>query len=67
MPDITVTVTNAQYKAISHFIPNPQKWVEDALRNKIIRCMERAVVEFTNLNPEKLTNAEKIDIINAHL
>lgn len=67
MPDFTVTLTEAEVKAMEIIVPDVQEWITNAAKGKAAKCVERAIINFdlSEKRPEKLTDQEKEAIIAA--
>jgi len=63
MPDLTVTITDTQYKALRHYVISPERWLQSVIRHKARRCMSRAIEEVSDRNPRKISEVGKRQII----
>jgi len=63
MHTFTVQITDDEYKAFRWLVEDPDKWVENAVRHKVSRAVERIVRDKTKYDPNKLTKREMDDII----
>jgi len=63
MIDITVTVSDEEFKALEWDIYDVQAHIQNAINVKAARTMDTLVRQNTNLNPGKLTNVEKENIV----
>ena len=61
--DITVTLTDEEYKAMQVLAQTPEEWVQNAATNKAQKMIERIVFENSDLQPDKASVAEKKRII----
>lgn len=48
MPDITITLTDAQYKGLQFAANSPQEWAENALENRCRQANDEIVKIYTN-------------------
>lgn len=55
---ITVDISDYEQKALEHFLLDIDKWVQDAVKHKILQCTKRAIELHSNLNVHKLTPLE---------
>lgn len=63
MSQFTVTVSVAQQKALEWDIKDIQEWVDNALHNKARQCIDLIVKEHSDYQPDKLTVAQKEQIV----
>lgn len=63
MPDITLSLTDDQYKAVKYFIQDPEAWIRHVLIHKANRCIDRIVTRESTYNPDKLSIEDKIQIV----
>jgi hypothetical protein len=61
MPDYTVTLTDAEDKALRHVALDPQDWIDNAVHN---RCRQ-AIDEIYTAEVERMTNDPEITSIPA--
>lgn len=61
--DITITLTDEEYKAMQVLAETPEEWVQHAAKNKAQKMIERLVEENSDLQPSKVSVAEKKKII----
>lgn len=61
--DITITLTDEEYKAMSVLAQTPEEWVQHAAKAKAQKMIERLVEENSDLQPSKVSVAEKKKII----
>ena len=53
MPDYTITLTNAENKALAHECISPQQWIENAVKVKCKKVIKRVVdSEITRIRAE---------------
>lgn len=64
MPEITVTLLQEEYDAMSVMTSTPEEWVQHAAKNKARKMIDVLVKDFSDKQPEKITDQEKKDIIN---
>jgi len=43
MPDYTITLTDAEDKALAHDCVSPQQWIENAIKTKCRKVIKRVV------------------------
>lgn len=67
MPDIILSITDDQYKAMKYFIDDPEQWIRNVLEHKIKKCVDRAVLEVSDLNPKKVSMVDKLQIIKTSI
>ena len=48
MPDITITLTETQYKGLQYIAADPQEWVENAATNRARIANDEVVSIYTN-------------------
>lgn len=63
MPQFTVTVSDDEFKTLEWDIYDVQKWIQNAISEKARRTMDTLIEQNSNLNPKKISKAEKQDII----
>lgn len=61
--DITITLTDEEYKAMQVLNETPEKWVQHAATAKARKMIERLVEENSDLQPSKVSEIEKKKII----
>jgi hypothetical protein len=61
MPDYTVTLTDAEDKALRHVALDPQDWIDNAVHN---RCRQ-AIDQIYTAEVERMTNDPEITSIPA--
>ena len=61
--NITITLTDEEYKALSILAQSPEEWVQNAATNKAQKMMEKLVKENSDLQPDKISLTEKKKII----
>lgn len=61
--DKSFTLTDEEEKALLTDMVDIAEWVENLLRNKARRVMDRIIEEHTEYNPRKLTHDHKKEII----
>jgi len=62
--DITVTLTQEQYDALTVLRETPEQWVQNAATNKANKMIERLVLKYSDKQPGKLNTAQKKEVIN---
>lgn len=62
--DITVKISDEEYKAMSHIVPSVEEWVQNALTAKARVCVHKVVEANSDYRAAKLTDATKLDIVN---
>lgn len=65
MKSYTVTLTDAEDKAMLIDVVDSQMWIDNAVHNKARQCEDRVVIECSDKQPHKITRAEKDSIIMA--
>lgn len=63
--DITITLTQVQFDALSVITSTPQEWVQNAATNKANSMIERLVRKHSDKQPSKITDQAKKAIINS--
>lgn len=63
MPQVTITFTEAQLKALGWDIVNIQEWAENALLGKAEWCINQIVKQESVYQPQALPVAEKEQIV----
>ena len=65
--DITVTIPDEGQTVLESWLGVGQikPWLQHAIDNKLRQRMDASITESTNLNPKKLTTAQKIDELSA--
>lgn len=61
---IEISVTDEQYKALAHEIANPQEWLQAIVGSKIHFALERIIKENTDFRPDRVSDTEKLSIVN---
>lgn len=61
--DITITLTDEEYKAMQVLAETPEEWVQHAASAKAHKMIERLVMENSDLQPDKVSVSEKKKII----
>ena len=59
MAQFTVTVSDAELKALEWDILDIQTWVDNALHNKARRCIDSVVEEYSDKQARKMSVSEK--------
>jgi hypothetical protein len=59
MAQFTVTVSDAELKALEWDIVNVQEWVQNAISEKARRVTDRLIERHTAYNPKKLSKSQK--------
>lgn len=59
MPQVTFNLTEAEYKAINWSVVS----IEEYVRSKALKCVRRIVTQFSNYQPNKLSTAEREQIV----
>jgi hypothetical protein len=62
MPDYTVTLTDAEDKALRYVALDPQDWIDNAVHN---RCRQ-AIDQIYSEEVERMTNDPEVDSIPAN-
>jgi len=63
MPEITVTLSQEEYDAMTVLTSTPEEWVQHAASNKARKLIDVLVTDHTNLNVKKMLKKDKEDII----
>jgi len=65
--NITITITKRENEILESYlgIGKVQEWLQHCIDNKIRKRLDAVIIEQTNLNPEKLAKAEKIEAIKS--
>jgi len=63
--NITVTITQEQYDAMSVMTSTPEEWVQNAVTNKANSMIDRLVEKYSDKQADKMTNAEKKAVIDS--
>lgn len=61
--DITITLTDDEYKAMQVLAETPEEWVQHAAKAKAQKMIERLVEENSDLQPSKISASETKRII----
>ena len=61
--NITITLTDEEYKVMQVLAETPEEWVQNAATNKARKMIERLVEENSDLQPAKISESEKKRII----
>ena len=61
--DITITLTDEEYKAMQVLAQTPEEWVQNAAKNKAQKMIEGLVRDNSDLQPSKVSLVEKKKII----
>jgi hypothetical protein len=61
--DITITLTDEEYKAMSVLTATPEQWVQDAATNKAQNMIDQIVTDNSDLQSSKVSASEKKRII----
>ena len=65
MPTYTITLTEEEAKALLTDVACIEDWLDNAVKTKVTNCVNKVVVASSNLNPSKLTAAEKLSIVKS--
>lgn len=63
MPDITITLTQAEYDSMTVMSVTPEEWAIHAVKNKASAMMNKLVTDHSDKQAEKITTAEKETIV----
>ena len=63
MPQFTITINDAEAKALATDMFSIQEWLEHAVHNKIERLIDNIIGKATDRQPKKITSAEKYQMI----
>jgi len=61
---ITVTISDEQYSAMTILAQTPEEWSQHAVESKANKMINRLCNDYSDMNVDKLTNAEKKAIID---
>ncbi len=61
--DITITLTDEEYKAMQVLAETPEEWVQHAATAKAQKMIDRLVEENSDLQPSKVSETEKKKVI----
>lgn len=63
--NITLTITEDEKKVLDSWLGEDkiQEWLQHALDNKIRQRVDASILELTDRNPSKLSQAEKLDLL----
>ena len=61
--DITITLTDDEYKAMSVLSETPEEWIQHAATNKARKMIEQLVLDNSDLQPSKISESEKKRIL----
>ena len=62
--DITISLTDEQYDAMSVLTSTPEEWVQNAATNKANKTIDVLVKSHSTMQPDKITKEEKNAIIS---
>ncbi len=62
MADVTINInaTDEQLKAVDGIVIDYQAWLQSAWDGKVASCRKKVILDETNLNPGKMTEADQI-------
>lgn len=60
--DITITISDDQYKVLACEISNPQEWLQAIVDSKVHFSLEKIITENTEYSPAKLTQERQLEI-----
>lgn len=63
MPKLEIEYTEEQMKAMSWQVVDPLGWIQHAWNDKTRRCIDRLVEEASDKQPQKLSQAKKLEIV----
>lgn len=66
MPEIKVIATEEQLKAVNGIVVDAQEWLQAAWDGKANACIKRVIENESNLNPLKLSDAERAEWIKTN-
>ena len=61
--NITVTISDEEYKAMAHVVPSVEEWIQNALTAKARACVYRIVEENTEYQPKKIEETQRLSIV----
>lgn len=61
--NITITISDEEYKAMSHVVPSVEEWIQNALTAKARACVYRIVEENTEYQPKKIEETQRLSIV----
>ena len=59
----TITLTPEEEKALLTDMISIQDWVDNAIHNKARQCIDKIVLEYSDKQPNKIGEAEKLAIV----
>lgn len=63
MQSFIVKLTDLEVKALKYDIVDVQVWINNAVYNKVRRNINRIVTRYTDKQPNKISDKEKVDIL----
>ena len=63
MPDIIVTLSQEEFDAMGVLNVTPQEWAQNAVSNRARKIVDDLVTEYTDKNPNKMSQADKHAVI----
>ena len=60
MPNITITATEEQLKAVNAVVVDATAWVQAAFNGKASKCIERVLEKYSDKNLKKLNDDDKV-------
>ena len=61
--NITIIISNEDYKALEWQLVNPKEWIDDMVLNKINKCKKRMLLELSDKRLDKITKTEATSLI----
>ena len=65
MREITIMISDERAKAIEAHVKDIQEWLQHAIDDKGRRCEERILKHLTDKQPDKLTKAERANLLKS--
>jgi len=64
--DITVTITDQEAQILESWLGSGmiQKWLQDAINNKVRQRVDASILESTSFNPKKMKHEDKLKELN---
>ena len=64
MGQYTVMLTKDEEKALLTGVISIQEWLDNLLKAKVNKCIDRIVLEHSDRQPAKLSRADKLQIVH---
>ena len=63
MADYTITLTAEEEKALLTDMISIQDWINNAIHNKARQCIDSVVAEYSEFQPKKISQGQRLQII----